>query len=87
MLTGTVGETRLDSYANTLNKRAELAKSPVSFEPCADLDKDAAAVRRLRQADGCIVVEEVGETVYRDAAEVIELLIATGKPILGTVYL
>ena len=87
VLTGTVGETRLESYANTLNKRAELAKSPVSFEPCADLDKDAAAVRRLRQADGCIVVEEVGETVYRDAAEVIELLIATGKPILGTVYL
>ena len=87
VLVGTVGETRLESYANTLNKRAEQAKSPVSFEACADLDKDASAVRRLRDADGCIVVEEVGETVYRDAAEVIELLSATGKPILGTVYL
>ena len=52
VLVGTVGETRLESYANTLNKRAEQAKSPVSFEACADLDKDASAVRRLRDADG-----------------------------------
>lgn len=87
LLVGTVGETRLESFANRLTKRAKESDSPLIFEASADLDKDAAAVRRLRTADACIVVEEVGETVYRDAAEVIELLLATGKPVLGTVYL
>lgn len=87
VLAGTVNEARLNSYANKLNKCAEQAGSPITFQASPDLDKNAAAVRSLRDADGCIVVEEVGETIYRDAAEIIELLIATGKPVLGTVYL
>ena len=87
LLVGTVGETRLESFANKLTKRAGSTGSTVTFEASADLDRDAAAVRRLRTADACIVVEEVGETVYRDAAELIELVMASGKPLLGTVYL
>ena len=87
LLVGTVGGTRLESFANRLSKRAKESGSPITFEASADIDKDAEAVRRLRTADACIVVEEVGETVYRDAAEVIELLLASGKPVLGTVYL
>jgi hypothetical protein len=87
LLIGTVGETRLESFANKLNKRAENCGSSIAFEASSDLDKNAAAVRRLRTADACIVVEEVGETVYRDAAELIELVMASGKPLLGTVYL
>lgn len=87
LLVGTVGGTRLESFANRLSKRAKESGSPINFEASADIDKDAEAVRRLRTADACIVVEEVGETAYRDAAEVIELLLASGKPVLGTVYL
>lgn len=87
LLVGTVGGTRLESFANRLSKRAKESGSPITFEASADIDKDAEAVRRLRTADACIVVEEVGETAYRDAAEVIELLLASGKPVLGTVYL
>ena len=87
LLVGTVGETRLESFANTLNKRAGNVDSEITFEASSDLDTNAAAVRRLRSADACVVVEEVGETSYRDAAEVIELLLASGKPVLGTVYL
>ena len=87
LLVGTVGGTRLESFAKNLNRRAEKEESPVTFEASSDLDKNADAVRRLRTADACIVVEEVGETAYRDAAEIIELLLASGKPILGTVYL
>lgn len=87
LLVGTVGGTRLESFANRLSKRAKESGSPITFEASADIDKDAEAVRRLRTADACIVVEEVGESAYRDAAEVIELLLASGKPVLGTVYL
>ena len=87
LLVGTVGGTRLESFASRLSKRAKESGSPITFEASADIDKDAEAVRRLRTADACIVVEEVGETAYRDAAEVIELLLASGKPVLGTVYL
>ena len=87
LLVGTVGGTRLESFANRLSKRAKESGSPITFEASAEIDKDAEAVRRLRTADACIVVEEVGETAYRDAAEVIELLLASGKPVLGTVYL
>ena len=87
LLVGTVGGTRLESFANRLSKRAKESGSPITFEASADIDKDAEAVRRLRTADACIVVEEVGETAYRDAAEAIELLLASGKPVLGTVYL
>ena len=87
LLVGTVGETRLESFANKLTKRAGSTGSTVTFEASADLDRNAAAVRRLRTADACIIVEEVGETVYRDAAELIELVMASGKPLLGTVYL
>jgi nucleoside-triphosphatase THEP1 len=87
LLVGTVGETRLDSFANKLTKRAESTGSALTFEASSDLDKNAAAVRRLRTADACIVVEEVGGTVYRDAAELVELVMASGKPLLGTVYL
>jgi hypothetical protein len=87
MLAGTVGETRLESFAKTLTKRAEAIGSTVTFEAAPDLDTNAAAVRRLLTTDACIAVEEVGETSYRDAAEIIEILLASGKPVLGTVYL
>lgn len=86
-LVGSIGETRLESYTNRLNKCAEQAKSPLTFTASPNLDKNADSVRSIRDADGCIVVEEVGETVYKDAAEIIELLFAADKPILGTVYL
>ena len=87
MLAGTVGETRQESFAKTLNNRAEAIGSTVTFEAAPDLDTNAAAVRRLLTTDACIAVEEVGETSYRDAAEIIEILLASGKPVLGTVYL
>lgn len=87
VLVGTAGGTRLESFANRLTKRAKEINSSVTFEACPDIDKDAASVRQLRTSDACVIVEEVGETVYRDAAEVIELVLATGKPVLGTVYL
>lgn len=87
ILTGTPGHARLTSFVNTLNKHAEKENSPVSYEAASDLDKNAAAIRRLQQADACIIVEEVGESSFRDAAEVIEMALASGKPVLGTVYL
>ena len=87
LFVGTVGQTRMESFANTMQKRAENEKSPLSFQAASDLDKNAASVRRLRDADACIVVEEVGESAYRDVSEVVELVLASGKPLLGTVYL
>lgn len=87
LMVGTVGETRLASFTNSLNKHAKKVNSPVSYEASSDLDKDASAIRRLRDVDACIIVEEVGESSFRDAAEEIEMIFASGKPILGTVYL
>ena len=87
LLTGTVGETRLRSLTGNLEKRAEKEKSSVSFDFASDLGKKAEDVRRLRSADAVIVVEEVGESAYREVAQVVDLIEASGKPILGTVYL
>lgn len=87
LLVGSVDEGLLGSFADTLNRRAKEAESQVFFQASADLEKDAAAVRRLRDADACILVEEVGESAYREAAEEVELILASGKPILGTVYM
>ena len=87
VLIGTVGETRLDSLANMLDKRAQCADSPLSFEAAAGIGRSADAVRRLRGADGCVIVEEIGESVFRDAAQETELALASGTPVLGTVYL
>ena len=69
------------------NKHAKKEDSPVSYEACSDLEKDASSIRRLRHVDACIVVEEIGESSFREAAEVVEMILASGKPILGTVYL
>ena len=87
MMVGTIGGTRLSSFTNSLNKHAKKENSPVSYEACSDLEKDASSIRRLRQVDACIVVEEIGESSFREAAEVVEMILASGKPILGTVYL
>ena len=87
LLAGTPGETRLQSFASTLNKRAQAAGSPVSFEASAAIDRNAGAVRRLRTVDGCILVEEVGVSVFREAAMQTELILASGTPLIGTVYL
>lgn len=87
MMVGTIGGTRLSSFTKSLNKHAEKENSPVSYEACSDLEKDASSIRRLRHVDACIVVEEIGESSFRDAAELVEMILASGKPILGTVYL
>ena len=59
----------------------------MTFEASKDLEKNASAIRALRNANACVVVERVGESAYRTAAEEVELLLASGKEILGTVYL
>lgn len=85
-LVGTVGAARLNSFAGTLSRRAQEIDSPLVFEAAADLEKSAAAVRQLRGADACILVEEIGESVFRDAAQAAELALGSGVPVLGTVY-
>lgn len=87
ILTGSVGETRLSSFAATLNRHAKKEGSALSFEAAPDLGRNAQAVRQLRAADACIIVEEIGESLYLSAAQQVELLLASGKPVLGTVYL
>ncbi len=87
LFVGTIEPTRLASFTNSMNKHAAKENSPVSYECSSDLDKDASAIRRLREVDACIIVEEVGESTFRAAAEEVEMILASGKPILGTVYL
>jgi hypothetical protein len=87
MLTGTIGEGRLNSFASTLSKRAKESGSPLSFSAAPGIDRNASAVRSLRNADACIVVEEIGGSVYREASQEVELILASGTPLLGTVYL
>lgn len=87
LLTGTVGTAKLTSLANSLARYAEKAQSPLKFEAAADPDKSAAAIRRLRSADACILVEEIGGSSFREAQDCAELLLASGTPVLGTVYL
>lgn len=87
ILAGSVGETRLSSFADTLNRHAKKEGSGLSFEAAPDLGRNAQAVRQLRSADACIIVEEIGESLYRAAAQQAELLLASGKPVLGTVFL
>ncbi len=87
VLAGSVGETRLSSFADTLNRHAKKEGSALSFEAAPDLGRNAGAVRQLRAADACIIVEEIGESLYHSAAQQTELLLVSGKPVLGTVYL
>ena len=87
MLTGTIGEGRINSFASTLTKRARESGSPLSFSAAPGIDRSASAVRSLRNADACIVVEEIGGSVYREASQEVELILASGTPLLGTVYL
>ncbi|MDO5131719.1 MAG: hypothetical protein Q4D81_01910 [Eubacteriales bacterium] len=87
VLAGSVGEARLASLAEALRTHAREAGSPVSFEPAADLERNAASIRRLHAADACILVEEIEESSYRAAAEQAEIALASGRPVLGTVYL
>ena len=87
LVAGTPGETRLLSFTATLNKRAQAAGSPVSFEAAAAIDRNADAVRRLRTVDSCIFVGEIGVSTFREAAMQTELILASGTPLIGTVYL
>lgn len=87
IVAGTIEPTRLSSFTNTLNKHAKKDNSPVSYEASSNLTEDASAIRRLRQADACIVVEEIGASSFRDVSEEVEMILSSGKPILGTVYL
>lgn len=87
LLVGTVDEQSLESLASSLEKRARDADSPVRFSAAPGLDRNADSIRSLREADGCIVVEEVGESCYRNVAENVELALSSGRPILGTVYI
>ena len=87
IVAGTIEPTRLSSFTNTLNKHAKKENSPVSYEASSNLTEDASAIRRLRQADACIVVEEIGASSFRDVSEEVEMILSSGKPILGTVYL
>lgn len=87
VLAGSLRESLLHSFAEMLQKRAGESGSALTFAVASELDRNASSIRRLRDADACILVEEIGETVYRDAAEEVELVQASGKPILGTVYL
>ena len=87
ILVSSLGGNRIDNLARTLSSRAQEAGINVTFEASKDLEKNASAIRALRNANACVVVERVGESVYRTAAEEVELLLASGKEILGTVYL
>ena len=87
ILVSSLGGNRIDNLARTMSSRAREAGVNVTFEASKDLEKNASAIRALRNANACVVVERVGESVYRTSAEEVELLLASGKEILGTVYL
>ena len=87
LLVSSLGENRLDYLVRTLNNHAGNSGGNVNFEAASNLGTNASAIRALRKAGACVVVEKVGESAYRTAAEEVELLLASGKEILGTVYL
>ena len=87
---GTVGEKKLAAMRKMftdIRPVQEGAKPALTFSAVSDILSSAGALRSLKKYDGCIIVEEVGKSSYKEVQKEILLLVEAGKEILGTVYL
>ena len=85
-VTGLAGAARLETLTDDLNKAAGASANPIRFVFLPDLMGNAASLRNLRNADGVILVEEIGKSEFMKVREEIALIADSEREILGTVY-
>ena len=85
-VTGLAGAARLEALTGDLNKAAGASANPIRFVFLPDLMGNAASLRNLRNADGVILVEEIGKSEFMKVRQEIALIADSEREILGTVY-
>ena len=85
-VTGLAGAARLETLTDDLNKAAGASANPIRFVFLPDLMGNAASLRNLRNADGVILVEEIGKSEFMKVRQEIALIADSEREILGTVY-
>lgn len=85
-VTGLAGAACLETLTADLNKAAGASANPIRFVFLPDLMGNAASLRNLRNADGVILVEEIGKSEFMKVRQEIALIADSEREILGTVY-
>ncbi len=85
-LVGTVTAEKLERLSSVLVEIAASEKTALTFVSAGRIDVSAEAVRKLKKCDAVVLVEELGKSKHTSVCKEVEILLESGKDVLGTIY-